>query len=364
MSKTIEDVLSAPNLIGVIQNTKTGLLDVLPPGLNTPGKVILGDQGTYTRVDGVRKTARLAQYGAPSRRRNLTGVSEIPVRLIHTAEHIVHNPIVLQNLLSVEGSRQQLGRMEIARQTRDFRILFDNLRLAAIYSALSLGAVYFDGDGNLLASSSGAVVTVDFGVPAGNQDQLDVDGDGSIIDASWATAGTDIVGQIMDLKKRMAKLNGYVPEIAMYGASVLEHLLSNTAIASLISGSSGMSEQAAAGAVPRGLLGLDWYPVASAFFEDNDGTAQSLFGDDTVVFAPRPSPDWWEVLQGTYVVPTTLGNVSADGSGAVSDLTQVNGMFSYAHVSSDPPSIKHVAGDTFLPVLKVPAAICIADVTP
>ena len=364
MSKAIEDVLSAPNLIGVIQKVKTGLLDVLPPGFTAAGKTVVGDQGTYNKVEGTRQTARLAQYGAPSRRRNLKGLTQMPVRLIHTIEHIMHNPIILQNLLSVEGAKQQLGRAEIARQTRDFRILFDNLRLAATYSALGLGAIYFDGDGNLLPSSSGSVIDVDYSVPAGNQDQLDIDGAGDVISASWATDGTDIVGQLIDLKVRMAKLNGYVPTVAMYGTNVLEYLLTNTAIKNLISGSSGMSEQAAAGAVPRGLLGFDWYPVYSAFFEDDDGDAQSIFGDDTVVFCPTPSTDWWEVLQGTYLTPTNLGGVSPDGTGAVGDLTQTSGMFSYAHVLSDPPTVKHVAGDTFLPVLKVPAAICIADVTP
>jgi hypothetical protein len=37
-------------------------------------------------------------------------------------------------------------------------------------------------------------------------------------------------------------------------------------------------------------------------------------------------------------------------------------MFSYAQVTSDPVTVKHVAGDTFLPVLKVPKAIFIATV--
>ena len=39
-------------------------------------------------------------------------------------------------------------------------------------------------------------------------------------------------------------------------------------------------------------------------------------------------------------------------------------MFSYATVKDDPVTIKQVGGDTFLPALKVPAAIWQADVTP
>ncbi len=40
------------------------------------------------------------------------------------------------------------------------------------------------------------------------------------------------------------------------------------------------------------------------------------------------------------------------------------GMFSYAKVTDNPVTVRHFAGDTFLPVLKVPAAVWIADVVP
>lgn len=362
MAKTLQQILGAPNLIGVIQKTKTGIPDgLLPPGMLTVTRSIEGNTGSYTKVTGTRNTARQAVYGSPSRRRELKGVLDQPVKLIHTNEHIFHQPSTLMNLLSPEGARQVLGRDEIARQTADFRQRFDNLRLACVHSALALGAIYFDGGGNLLPTSSGAVISIDFGVPAGNKDQLNALGGGNIISASWATDGTNIVGQLQNLRTAAQQLTGYTLRNAFYGDNVLEHLLSNTAIASLISGSAGMSEQAAAGDVPRGLLGFQWFPLGEAMYEDNDGTMQTWWDGDAVVFTPAVENTWWGFLQGSIPVPTDIGNVSADGSAAISDLMIAQGMFSYAHVMPDPATIKHIAGDTFLPVLKVPNAIFLAD---
>ena len=100
------------------------------------------------------------------------------------------------------------------------------------------------------------------------------------------------------------------------------------------------------------------------FFADAAGVNQTFFGPDDVIFLPEPDPTWWEILEGTYNVPTSLGNVSSDGNSAMTDIQEVNGLFNYARINEDPVTVKHLAGDTMLPVLKVPKAIYIADVTP
>lgn len=364
MATTLEQILSGANLTGVIQATKSGVPQVLPPQFLAPTRQVKGNTTTYRKVEGTRQVARIAHYGSPSQRRELQSVSDVPVTLLHTIEHQVHDPLVLQSLKSVNETEQTLGEQEIARQVREFRTLFDNLRVAAATSALALGAIYFDGNGNLLPSSSGAVVSVDFGVPSGNKAQLDVFGDGDIIDASWATDGTDIINQVIALRKAAVKLTGYPIRHAFYGTNVFEYLVSNTAISGLIEASPGMAETVAEGRLPSSLLGLDWHPIYEAFFVDQDGTAQEIVGADTVVFTPDPDPTWWEFVEGSYLVPNNLGNVGGDATAALGNLSQVYGMFSYGQVLSDPPAIKHVAGDTFLPVLKVPAAVFIADVTP
>lgn len=365
--KSIQDLLYYENLIGTVQQVIGGVPeDILPAGFLNATDSVSGKTGTYTRVQGTRETARTVLYGSPSRKREMSGVSEVPVTLLHTFEHLDIDPTVLMQLRD-EGSpiRQEMGRQTIARNLADFGQRFRNLRVSCVYSAFKYGAIYFDGNGNLLPTSSGAVYTVDYGIPSGNKDQLNWDGNGAIIGASWGTAGTDVIGDIRAIKKAARIKTGYPIRHAFYGQNILGYLLGNTAIAKLIASSFNLSEAVAnaPSEVPQGLLGLQWHPIDEAFYVDSTATTRSWFSGDEIIFTPDPSPDWWGFIQGTFPVPTTL-DIAGDGMAAISSLQEVLGPFSYAKVTDDPPSIRHFAGDTFLPVIKNPWAVYLADVTP
>ncbi len=350
MSKTLQQILGAKNLCGVIEGIKPGLAaDKLPPGLLNSTQKVEGNRCTYKKVEGTRKTARLVQYGGPSVTRGLSGVSEVPVVLAHTFEHVFHNPNVLHNLLNLQNeTRQKLGMSEITRQTVEFKQLFTNLRVAAVMSAFLKGAVYFDVDGNLLPSSSNAVVSIDYGIPAGNKTQLDVLGAGSIIGASWATAGTAIHKHMTSLKAAARQLTGYPITQAMYGANVLDYFLGNTKLSAIINRNARYQDAFSQGEIADGFLGIKkWWPMEEAFFVDEDGDTQNLSTATQIVFFPDVSLEWYDLLEGSYAVPTDLGSVSADGVGALSNIMLKPGMFSYAHVISDPVTVKQFAGDTF-----------------
>ncbi len=162
MSKTLEQILGAENLVGVIQGIKNGIpADILPPQFLRVTRTVEGNRATYHRVEGTRKTARQVHYGAPSTERQKKDVEEVPVNLLHSIEHENHDPTVLLNLKQIGNEqRQKLGRDEIARQVGLFNTLFENLRLASVYSIFRDGHIYFDGDGNLLNSSAGAALDV------------------------------------------------------------------------------------------------------------------------------------------------------------------------------------------------------------
>lgn len=363
MAKTIEQILHYENLCGMIRNpVNTVPANVLPPAFMKRGKNISGQTGEYTKVAGNRKTAQLVQYGAPSKQLKLSGVSKIPVNLMHTFHHILHDPKVLVQLQQYDNPAiQSLGEQEVARQTDDFNAYFENLFLSSIYSALRLGAIYFDGEGNLLPSSSGAVVTIDYGIPSGNQNQLNVDGTGAVIAADWSTNTTDIVGQLIDLKAKAMKLTGYPVMHAFYGKNIYGYFAKNLSIQGILQSNPAMSSTFLGGSVPN-ICDIQWHPAVDAFFEDSTGTNQTWWGNDTVVFTPDPSPDWWEILNGSYPIPTNVGTIANDPRGVKP--AEVFGRFSYAKQLEDPVTIKHNAGDTFLPVIKVPGAVFIADVTP
>ena len=127
----------------------------LPNGFMTYVKPTIGDSGRYTRVTGTRKTARLAMYGSPAVRRQLKDVGTVDVKLLHTIEEILINPLVMQQLREYNNYNiQRLGMEEIARNVAEFKQYFVNLRVAAILQVLATGNIYFDGSNNLLPSSS------------------------------------------------------------------------------------------------------------------------------------------------------------------------------------------------------------------
>src|ERR1700676_2889679 len=137
---TLEQVLGYVYLTGLIQNIKTGIPDVLPPQFQTIKKKTLGIQGRYTRVQGTRTTARLVQYGAPAVRRALKGIDTQDVTLLSAKESFFLNYLALQTLRNYTNyDLQDRGIDEIRRQQLEFRMNFDNLRLATTYSMLQNG---------------------------------------------------------------------------------------------------------------------------------------------------------------------------------------------------------------------------------
>lgn len=384
MSRPLSSILGYVAQSGIVREVANGInTDAIPPSFFNVTRRIQGDTCNYTKVKGTRKTARKVHRGDPSVRRELTGISEQPITLFHSFEHIFHDVTVLDALLNVDrAGLQDFGVQEVDRRSTEFATLFANNRKAMIMSALLSGYIKWDGNGNLLdpidLQSSKAVYTVDYGLSETKSTVTSVITSAAIIDASWATDSTDIVGDIRKIKQDSLIRTGYPLRHAFYGDSVLGYIMGNTVIKALYGSNNAMQNAFAQGEIPNGFMGLQWHPVGDCFFEratytekgeNTAGTevsfgtypAASSLGAEQVVFCPEPSPEWWEVVEGTYRVPTSF-QPAADGLAARGNFAQVTGMFSYATITDDPPGIKHLAGDTFLPVIKVPDAVYIVDV--
>jgi hypothetical protein len=359
MAKTIQQILGASNMIGVAQSVRRGLPQYLPESFTRTGRRVVGNTAKYNKVEGGRDLARLVQYGAPASLVGRKGITQVPVTLAHTFESITHDPLVLQNLMRTDSDEvQQMAVDEIDRQTAEFTVRSENFRKGLIYSVLANGKIYFDGAGNLLFSSSGAVTTVDYGVPANNLNQAN-----GLISASWATAGTKIIQDVNNLKKAAVQATGYELKHAFYGSKIAGYLLANTEAKELINRTPTLAQQFYnSGEIPNGFCGLQWHPVYGAFGTDSSGTVQSFFGDDYIGLFPEPSTEWWEIVEGSYIVPKSI-DVAPNVQSAVGNLQTAFGMFDYAVVNHNPAGLTHYHGDTVLPLLKVPAAVYILDVT-
>ncbi len=364
-SVNINDVLGAPQLCGTIQGTQSGIPSVLPPGMFRAGGTVEKDYGEYKRVTGARDVARLAAYGAPSTTAQLRDVEVVPIKLLHTVENI-QLPIADYTSLTRDDSLtiDPDGVQEIARQVGEFRRRFDNLRVMAATSALFKGAIYYDGMGNLLSSSAGAKTTVDFAIPPGHQGQLNWDTNGNLLGTSWDNTAADIDVQVRTLRQVSFRETGYPIRYALYGKNVPTYLTNNTKLSPyFIHNARGNEQYLQSAEIPNPLLGLTWMPAYESFFKDSTGAFQSVVGDDQVVFMPEVSFEWWSWLEGKYPVPTQLGLVGDDAASMLSNgIEKKAGMFAYATLTTDPVALKLVAGDTFIPVLKVPKAVWIATV--
>jgi len=351
MAKPIEDVLAWGNMTSVALATKS-LTPTLPPSFMASGSPFKGNKGSYMKVEGSRRLAKACQYTAPAKLATQQGITETLVKLQHNREYITHDANTLIALRGEQGdTAQDRGRETVARTTAEFASRFQNSRWATVATALANGILYYDSDGNLLPSSSGAAYNIDFDIPAVNQDQLD----GTLV-ADWSTASSNVLGDLDGVINYYKRIYGGTLKYALYGANIPGYMLNNTGLKSYVSGSPALSAQAIENTTGMpNYKGLIWLPL-DAFWYGEDGDLDDATVDDTVVYCQEPSSEWWEVLQGSYLIPTTLG-IEADGNAAMQSFDDVTGMFSYAEISTNPPGVNHYIGDTFLPVIKAPKSI-------
>ena len=345
MSKTLNEIAGGENLSGLIQGIKPGIPSPIPEAFTTPNQQVSGDTAKWQEVDGTRKTAQQVHMGSPSRSmKNIEGIRNRVAKMIHTFHNLPFDMAQLRMLEDANGNRQKMGMQEIIRQTTIFKNRFENLRTASILNTLSDAKIIFDGEGNLQAPGSSGVVEVEFGTPAANRDQL-----AGTIGTSWANTAAPIQKDVVAIRKLGVHTTGYPIKHAFYGEDVSDFIFNNATLKTIINESPRLNEAAAQGEIGSPFLGLTWHAVNESFFENEDGTIVEIFASDKVVFTPDPSPEWWDVIEGSFAVPMDV-SVGTDAMDILGSFAEINGMFSYATQTLDPPGILQLAGDTFLPM--------------
>lgn len=388
-SLSLQDVLGAPNLCGLVQTTKSGIPNPFPDEFYTVCNQVFGNQGVYFPADGTRSTATITSYGAGPNAVQQKSINGQPVVLLHSYEELNLNPLVYQSLYDYSSlSRQQMGAKEVQRQIKEFKKRLSNLRIGAMVSLLFTGKINFDRSGNLLppgASVPAGGTSVDFGIPtnsgtavAGTPSNIGVAvdplGTGTAVigsaAGSWATTTTDITKQVNGLKQASTFLTGYELTNAFYGKNVPSILANNTNTQNYMArdtvvyvNGTGPSGPAyiKSGEIPDGILGLKWGKAYQSFFKDQNNAFQGLVGDNQILFTPDYNDGWLDVMEGSYTVPMKAWEKLSDEQ-AMQEMQQVFGMFAYSLQSLKPPTATFCVGDTFLPTLRNPLAIFIATV--
>jgi hypothetical protein len=362
----LNQILGVRNLSAVLEQVDGGVPnDLLPPALTEPSRTVEGDTGVFLRYEATRQTAQRRPYGSPATQADPQGLAEVLYRLIHTNASIQHEAATLINLRGLNGvDAQRMGEQEIARQTAELKRRFANLRLAAVYSMLANGAIYFDAQGNLLHSDTAATFTIDFGIPAEQTNQIALGPAGANLISDWSTATTNIIAEFRAVRSAFRKRCGLRIANAVHTSKLVEYFLANNTLKLLLEHRPSVQAGLEAGMIPDGFLGVDkWWSVDEAFSQDADGVDRDFFSANALTLFPAVDPVWYEFVEGTYPVPSGPRQESpAEMADPAQGFVKTPGMYSYATVQMNPPGILQIAGDTFLPMLRNPRAMMLAVV--
>ena len=365
---TFDELFAARNLTGLVQGIKPGLPLRIPAQYLTPTDRVPGHTFEWTEVDGNRAMAVVVSQDAPARRVGHQGAKRRSATMLRSFESQAFTANSLRNLMGIDGMvRDDMGRQHVTRQTQDFLNRLSNLKQTCVQRMLFTFKLYFNEKGEMLTSSSGATTSIDVGIPAGQLDQLDILGDGDIIDASWATATTNIPGHLEDIKDQMRQLGGWDITTCYYGRNIAKYIAANDYAKNLIINTPALATQVFSNAnrVPTGFMQLDWQYAGDAFYIDAAGAVQKLLGDDEIVVTPSASDDsWWKHAVGSEMIPNGIMRRGQSASDMLGDLQEVFGDFAYAKMDDNPVSIEHFVGCNFLPLITATKAVCKADVTP
>jgi hypothetical protein len=132
------------------------------------------------------------------------------------------------------GARDTAGARMIELQTRNIAQRAANWR-AAMTVGMLRDTLYFQRDGDSLYpsfTSTSAQYQVNFQQPSGNASQLDMLGDGDIIDTSWDNPSADIPSHVSKIDAAFQELYGGRLENVILQADVWQHVVNNDAVAS------------------------------------------------------------------------------------------------------------------------------------
>lgn len=197
-----------------------------------------GRNGAYHVYDHVRKVAKGRAPGTAAGRRAANPMGRVDFtypRMHDSVDLLAEN---LHNLGRIDDPavRDTAGATMIQRQTDTLGELAANWRKAQLVGLLRDSLyINFDGDDEYITWATGSDPNVRYNgrMPAGNKSQLDMLGAGNIINASWATATTDIPGHIGLINAAFQQLCGGHLSAIIVGTKVWNYVINNDHVAAI-----------------------------------------------------------------------------------------------------------------------------------
>lgn len=275
----------------------------------------------------------------------------------------------LHNLRVVGGPANEydeMGRAYIARQQNYMGQRAANFRKVLV-GGMMRGKVYAHENGDDIYwnySISGAMYTLDYQIPAGNLNQLDMLGDGDIIDQSWGDPTTDIPLHLSKINAGFQKNVGTRMDLAICDSEMWNRITNNEYVISkagtsntpftVFERAAGNNENGLPNTTMRARLAafpmLEWLVTDEGVELGTQGSESytQFVGANNVWFGPNPT-------QGMQVMELVEGNEPVKESYQSNPVPRT-GLHAWTFESVDPPVVYLYALDNALPCLYVPAA--------
>jgi hypothetical protein len=332
-----------------------------------------GREGLYHVYDNVRKIGTGRAPGSPAGRVARNPVGRVPFVYPRMHEQISLLAEELHNLARIDDLRvrDEAGGDFIRRQTATSAQRAANWRTAMVVGMLRDSLyVHQDGDDWYFSyDSSGALYQINYQMPAGNKSQLDMLGDGDIIDASWATSSTTIPKHIMAINAAFQQLNGGMLTDVICGYTVWNAVINNEDVAGVHGTASPPFQmfERQMGTTPDGrplnvhvgqlsvLPGVTWWITDEGLELGAPGSEAFVkhVEDDYAIFLNSPqTADLFTLYQGSEPIAEYDGGPES---------VRV-GLSSWSKKSSNPTSTEIFTLDNCLPVNHVPDSVAYAEV--
>jgi len=363
MGYTISQVLAPKRIHGVVKriqasrNTLARLFRFVGP---TPSEVPHGGRNfSYDVFNSTREIPHAISPESPTHRSSPQGVRNVDGTFPRLGETI---PLLYEEMVNrrhLGGSTNDLDAMGLTYITRQEHFLAEKFLNFIEFQTASMlrGKYYFtsNGETSFTHSWTSGESHVDFEVPSGNLGQLDMLGNGDLIDESWDDFDADIPRMLFAINAAMETLCGLPLEHIAVNSSTWNLVVRNNVVQAQAGTANNLTsiqrdERGGFSAVLASIPWVTWHVMDHVL--EVEGASQKVLEDNHIYGFPTPMPSWVALGQGSEVV--------VEDGGAVKE--ERFGFYPYSADKDDPAGHDLKAVYNGLPFLYVPSAIVNGEV--
>lgn len=335
----------------IVRNSKLQTL------LETTTEMQSGRNFAWDIFDDVRKVANGRLPNVTSGTMALSPVGQVFGAFPRVYDHAYVSAEKAHNYRQLGGTEKDtMGEVYIREQFTRVKQQVANYKEIQ-YAGLLRGQYFLVQNGdNLTPSLSAGGIEINYQVPDGNKEQLNMLGTGNLISAPWDNAATDIFGDILNITDAFEELTGLAMETVVLNFNTWKHIPTNTGLKDLAGSANQVwidvttPEDNNWVYVLRAFPNIKWQVIAERL-DTNEGTTK-MIADDHAHFLPKASSDWITMLHGSEPIAHFDGDTPVERFGD----------YFYSQPTSDPAGYKLYGVYNGIPMLKVPKAVTDATV--